>query len=176
MIRPKVLQLILALTCLLAFPVSGSAADDKCSSKQGWQASAYGKNAHLSYVEQHRGSPSTPARFEYWENDHLVWHAEATRSCTQGVSRCYLILPYEVDGKPGFEIKSQINYVQSSSGEDMIVFSHLSEMITYTYLKEMPSRDIKLVGQSYLGHAYPRKEAMVLPSTFHAVSCKRGRT
>lgn len=154
-------------------PSLGLSAISECTSEQKWNSLKVEDERKIIYSEDGPGSPSSPARFEFWKNDQLLWYAKATRSCTQGVSRCFLLLPYEVDGKGGYQIKSQMNYIETPSGERLIVFSHLSEQIIYQYLKAMPTQDIKLVGESYFEHTYPRKAEMVIPNVFYGTLCSK---
>jgi hypothetical protein len=65
-----------------------------------------------------------------------------------------------------------MNAFTMPDGQHLVVFSHLSEKIIQLYFKDRPFQDIALIGESYHGKPYPRKEQMVLPSGFVKVDCK----
>lgn len=123
------------------------------------------------YHEDNPGSPHSEAIIEFWRDGELLWDAEVTRSCSQGVGRCWLNVPYLVDGVPSGTIKSEWNEVTLSDGQRLVVFSHLRDKITYLYFKSMPFSDIALQGNSHNGTEYPRREKMELPTAFISVDC-----
>lgn len=100
------------------------------------------------YWEKSSSSPSSEAMLER-RNAYgdAVWSAQAFRSCSQGVSRCYLTIPYALDGYPFDKIRVEMNAFDLD-GMGLLVFSHLDEIITQTYFKDFPSRDFSLIGPS----------------------------
>lgn len=162
----------LSLISLPLMAAEDDTLDAPCeTSNSVWEAYVDEKNDRFFFYEIGSGAPNSKILFEYWNDDKKTWSAEGTTNCYQGVPRCHLKLPYLVDGEKGGEIKAEINYVTSRNGEEMVVFSHLDEKIIYLFFKELPGRDVRLVGESFNGHEYPREDAMVIPSTFHKTPC-----
>ncbi len=123
------------------------------------------------YHESSPASPSSDAKIEFWSENELLWDADVTRSCSQGVGRCWLYVPYLVDGEPAGKIKSEWSEITLPNGQRLVVFSHLRDKITYLYFKTHAFDDVALQGASYNGTEYPRRQKMELPIAFTSVDC-----
>lgn len=122
----------------------------------------------FAYWEQFPGSPSSPVLIEYMSmTAGKHWTALAERGCSQGVPRCYLSLEYLLDGKPHHEFRIEMNYV-NTPGNDLLVFSHLSEKITYAYFKSHPFQKFTLQpANSFTSEL--EGEDFDIPNVFHKV-------
>jgi len=102
------------------------------------------ENGYFTYWEEHPASPASKALIKRHDLlGQILWTTEAERGCSQGVGRCWLTLGYDMDGQPFDELSIEMNYF-SVKESNFLLFSQLSESITYTYFKSYPSNRFTL--------------------------------
>ena len=103
--------------------------------------------ADYSYWEGIHGTSYADVRFEKRNSSGaLVWRIEAQRACTQGISRCYLNIPFALDGELFSSIEAEMNHFEIGT-QEFVLFSHLRAKIAYTYSRTYTSQKFSLVGE-----------------------------
>jgi len=122
------------------------------------------------YWEAYPGSSHSPVLIEHFDTtDDLKWTARAERGCSQGVSRCWLMLDTASDGAvEGGQMRIEMNYF-ALGDKSYIVFSHLWESIVYAYVKANPFNKFSLVAPDGTTDPNLEGEDFVIPNLFKEV-------
>lgn len=124
---------------------------------------AYGS---VTYQELDAGGSLSEAQFERRDASGVrIWHAEAIRACSLGVSFCSMSFDYTLDGTPHGTISAEYNSF-TIDGTSYLLFSHLPEKIQQLRLKDYPRQDISF-GKTFTEEV--PAEAWVIPKLFRRV-------
>lgn len=161
---------------ILPFLTAGATASASIDCEDSGRASVYRANVqdgYYLYIEERPGAPMTDAAFERWTTDgKLMWRANSQRACSQGVSRCYLFLPYALDGEPFGDIETKVNDFKID-GDRYVIFSHLRARIIQRYFKDHPFRRFSLIGTTRYSSEPRNAAGFEIPALFKNICAPR---